>query len=368
VLRLAGFAHDRGACTTLRIRQPIERIKELGLAETEIVERKDDHTEDKVLGSNVVILGRAASEQTLFMVRKCQELGKKVVFDLDDNMYDVSVMSPHYQQLGTMPVNFENPDGSTGDVWIDGERGFDVKRNRKLRISFIRLMRQADYVTVTTPPLANVYRRFNDNVKVIPNALNYRIWDKPNTSYNGNEVRLLYTGAANHFEDWLFVHPVLKELQDKHKNLKIVLIGTDWKHSGVELDYSRVEVHRWIDYESYPYLLKSLACHIGIAPIRESDFNDCRSELKWVEHSSLMVASVCSRFGPYKRSVRDGETGILATEPKEWFQALSALITKKELRRKLSENAYKDVRKNFNLDFTVDTWMDVFRETTQKGV
>lgn len=361
-MQIAGFAQERGACTQLRIRHPLERINELKLATSHIITVSDANTEPTLKKSDVVLLGRAASDHVLQIIKRLQMFGKRVVFDLDDNMFDVSVMSPHYQNLGAMQVDFENPDGTKGEVWTDGKAGFDAKRNRQIRMSFTRLIRQADCITVTTEPLRKTYSRYNDNVTIIPNAINFRVWDKLNIGWLGKEVRLLYTGAANHFEDWLFVHPVLEELQKKYKNLTIVLIGTDWTSAPNNLDYSRVEVHRWVDFEAYPYLLKSLGCHIGIAPISKTDFNDCRSELKWVEYSALKMATVATPWGPYKRSVKDGVTGLLADEREDWVAALSTLIEDKALRNELAVNAYKECKKNFNLDFAVDLWMKAFQE------
>ena len=161
-MKIAGFTQERGACTTLRIKHQLERISALKLAETTCILRPDQFTEPTIKDSDIVILGRAASDHVLGIVQRMQGLCKKVVFDLDDNMLDVSVISPHYANLGVMPVQFENPDGTKGFLWADGNQGFDAKRNRKIRKSFIDLIRTADAVTVTNEPLAKVYRRFNE--------------------------------------------------------------------------------------------------------------------------------------------------------------------------------------------------------------
>jgi glycosyltransferase involved in cell wall biosynthesis len=337
-------------------------INKYRLAEAHIIGRADPETENVIRKSDVVLLGRAAGEHTFGIVKRIQGWGKKVVFDLDDNMFDVSVISPHYTNLGVMPVNVENEDGTFDDLYKDGDAGFDVKRNRSIRKSFLKLIRAADCVTVTTTPLEKIYRKYNDRVRVIPNAIDFRRWDKVNTSHNSGKVRILYTGAANHREDWMYVYPVLEDLQKKYKDVTIVLMGTDWRDVTKSLDYSRVEVHPWVDFEAYPHLMKSLCCNIGLAPISKTDFNDCRSELKWVEYSSQKMATVASPWGPYKRSIKDGETGLLADEREDWFKALSKLIEDSTLRERVGNQAYKECRKKFNLDFTVDKWVGVFQE------
>ncbi len=361
-MQIAGFAQERGACTVLRIAQPLNKIKSLNLAGTYLIGLADPNTEKAVQESDVVVMGRAASEMVLGLVRKMQSWGKKIVFDLDDNMFDVSVMSPHYAQLGSMPVDATQPDGTKAPVWKDGTFGFDVKRNRGLRKSFINLVRAADCVTVTTPPLAKIYKRFNDNVRVVPNSIDFAVWEKPPVRWDKDEIRLLYTGAANHQEDWLFVAPVLRKLQEKYPQLTIVLIGTDWKQVGPILDYSRVEVAPWVDFEAYPYVMKNLCCDIGIAPVSKTSFNDCRSSLKWVEYSALKMATVATNYGPYARDCEDGTTALLVREKNEWFDALCKLIENETLRKEIANNAFKKCRKDFNLDYMVDTWMTVFND------
>jgi len=211
-----------------------------------------------------------------------------------------------------------------------------------------------------------VYGRFNDNVFITPNAIDFREWGGAIVKHPGKNVRVLYTGAANHQEDFLWVRKPLEELQQKHDNVTIVFVGTDWKHMGNDLDYNRVEVHAWVDIDAYPYLMKSLACHIGIAPISESSFNDCRSELKWMEYSALKMATVATNYGPYKRSMVDGKTGLLVMEQDEWLDALSTLVEKPRLRNMLGRNAYREVWRKHNLDFVVETWMSVFKTITKE--
>jgi glycosyltransferase involved in cell wall biosynthesis len=346
----------------LRIKYPLSKIRDFQLADVDLIYRADHETENTVRNSDVIVLGRAAGEVTLGAIKRAKMMGKKVVFDLDDNMFDVSVISPHYKRLGIMPVNVETSPGTFMDLYKDGEDGFDVKANRSIRKSFLNIIRTVDCITTTTTPLEKVYRRYHDRVRVIPNAIDFRLWDKPDISHDGDEVRIMYTGAANHREDWMFVYPVLNDLLEKYPKVKVVLMGTDWRDCTRSLDYSRVEVHPWVDFEAYPHLVKSLCCHIGLAPISKTDFNDCRSELKWVEYSSQKMATVASPWGPYKRSMKDGVTGLLADEPKDWFQALSTLIEDSTLRERIGTQAYKECRKKFNLDFTVDKWVGVFQE------
>ena len=356
---VVGMANDPGACTHIRIKQPLRKIKALNLAEVDLIEGPDEATPDRCKKADVVVMGRAFSEGVIRIIKQIQEWGSRVVFDLDDNFFDISPYSPHYKQLGIMPIDMNHPDGRSLNMWKDGDNGFSVKNNRKIRKDFIDVIRIVDCITVTTEPLRKEYARFNDDVRIVPNAIDFDIWEKPPIRYDREGVRLLYTGAANHQEDFMFIKDVLKDLQDKYKQLTIVFVGTDWKMLKNELDYSRIEVHPWVPIDAYPYLLKSLCCDIGIAPISKTKFNDCRSALKWKEYSALKMATVATDHGPYKRAIINGN-GLLADSKDNWMASLSKLMEDKELREKMALNAYKEVKKNYNLDFIADSWMEVF--------
>ena len=48
---------------------------------------------------------------------------------------------------------------------------------------------------------------------------------------------------------------------------------------------------------------------------------------------------VASRVAPYERSLKHGETGFFARNPKDWLKHLSNLIENPELRVRLATNA-----------------------------
>jgi len=359
VLKITGFTQDRGACTRLRIWQPLKKIGRLGLADVATVECGDD-PEERLKETDIVVFGRAAGDNVNRIVKKFKEWKVKIVFDLDDNFFEISPFSPHYQSLGVMPVNRENPDGSVDEIYVDGKRGFDVKKGRKIRGDMIDVIRAADMVTVSTEPLRKEYKRFNDNVVVVPNCLDFTIWDREPIERTDDRIRILYTGASNHVDDFLMVRDALREIQKKYEKVWYTFVGTNWDIFGGGIDYSRAEIYEWLDYAAYPYWLKSICADIGIAPVTETKFNDCRSELKWMEYSALGVPTIASNWGSYSRGIKDGETGLLVKNPDDWEQAISRLVEDATLRKKLSTNAYKEVRKIHNLDFVVDKWMDVF--------
>lgn len=340
--------------------QPLSKMKKLGLAEVDFITKGDDTAEEKVDKADIFYMGRTADPKAIHLIERLKGQGKRIVYDLDDSMFNVSPFSPHYNMLGIMPVDFE-AGGRLLKAWKDGENGFNVAWNRKIRAAFIDILRAVDTITVTNEPLRELYARYNDDVRVVPNSIDFAVWKKPPVTYaNGGNVRVVYAAGSNHQEDWMFIRSVLKRLQVEIPNWTLLLQGVSWEWNWGDLDRSRIEVHPWVDFEAYHYACMLLGADIGIAPIAEIDFNICRSSIKWCEYSALKVATVATDFGPYRRDCVNGSDALLVHGKDGWYDGLRSLIVDDAKRKTLARNAYERVKRDFNLDFVVDRWAEVF--------
>lgn len=360
-MKIAAFVQDRGACTNYRIAQPVYKIQSLGLADVYVIGNGDGNAQKEVLSSDIVFLGRAADEKALGLVRELKSFGKKVVFDLDDTMFDVSPFSPHYRHLGMMPVDFNDGKGKKIKGWQDGKDGFDVRWNRYVRKSFIGILREADCITVSTQPLKDVYGRFNDNVRIVRNSIDLKAWPKLEAERKDKQASVIYPAGSNHQEDWMFIRGVLEKVQGRVDGWNLILMGVDWAGQWGKLDPSRVQYVPWVDFEAYPWMM-TLACPtVGIAPISEIAFNEGRSSIKWAEYAMAGAVTVATDFGPYRRDCENGKDAVLVKSREEWADALERMLRNPEERQRIVQNARAKVKSRFNLDFVVDEWMNVFK-------
>ncbi|MBU0762801.1 MAG: glycosyltransferase, partial [Candidatus Altiarchaeota archaeon] len=108
-------------------------------------------------------------------------------------------------------------------------------------------------------------------------------------------------------------------------------------------------LRKWYPIDEYPQRVKDLNIDIALAPLRDSDFNRAKSNLRWLEYSALKIPTVASNVEPF-RCIEDQKTGLLVTEPGEWENAISELIEDQSKRKMIGENAYHEVKKNFNVE------------------
>ena len=83
---------------------------------------------------------------------------------------------------------------------------------------------------------------------------------------------------------------------------------------------------------------------INLAPLEVGNlFCEAKSELKFFEAALVDVPTIASPTGPLRRAIRQGETGLLATTPSDWFDTLTSLVDDFGLRNRIAAAALREV-------------------------
>ncbi|MEK7578247.1 MAG: hypothetical protein AAB456_00815, partial [Patescibacteria group bacterium] len=176
-----------------------------------------------------------------------------------------------------------------------------------------------------------------------------------------DKVRIIYQGGWSHYKDWQIIKRPLKKIMEKHKNVILIIMGQTYEGILKEFPQDRIERVDWVDVEAYPFLFRSLNGDIGLCPLEKSEFNLCKSELKWQEYGALEIPAVCSNFGPYQIAVDHESTGFLADNEDEWFEYLNALILGKNLRAEIGKQARCRIENYYDLHRSQGLYVDAFR-------
>jgi glycosyltransferase involved in cell wall biosynthesis len=376
---LAPTGVDNGGCGLYRIQQPFSKMNKLGLHDCIAMERGD--TPD-IIGPNVkeadVIVIRPRAEVFAFQLRKWEKdeklnkeykLDKKVyVFDHDDNTFEVSPLNPHYGNIGVKNVDIidheglHGPKGKTHTLWKDGVNNFDIKKNQVHMDNLEKILREADLVTTTTPFIADYFKKFNKNVKVLPNCINFADW-KPLKLVKDKWIRICFQGGSSHFADWETCKEPLKEIFKKYPNVKLVTAGSYYQGNIKDFPKDRIEHSGWVTAEAHAYRMAGLNIDIALIPLEDNLFNRCKSEIKYSEFSSLKIPSVVANIPPYSLVCKDGDNALCYNNSRELVDKLSKLIESTELRKEIGENAYKWVKENRDAEKCAHLWADAYRET-----
>lgn len=374
-MRVSGFRTGEGACDYYRCWLPMEhaarngtvKYKELWAEKivADIILYNQSFKEK--MDTDIYLVQRLSALPFLRRIKEYISENKtkgKIVIDFDDNVFKVSPLSNHYADFGTENFTIQFPDGTSHEAWKDGVN-IDLKKNRERLDEIKKVVSGADMITVTTPILAEVFREYNDNIRILPNCVDLKEWKRLPLEKNEKEVRLYWGGGMSHWEDFLLLREPLKVIFKKYPNVKLVMLG--WMPDGLqEMFPGRVEYHHWTNVWAYPYKMASLNADIGLIPLVENDFNVCKSNIKWIEMSGLQIPTVVSYCSPYKEvealSDKDLAVFIDGNDPEGWIEGISTLIDNPDLRKNVGENARMVVEQHYDINAQYHAWTNAYSE------
>ena len=243
---------------------------------------------------SLVVMHRQTEEIQLKIVHTYQRVGKRVLHDIDDLLWEVPISNPY-------------------------RREFSNERRKNLD----SIMRAVDVLTVSTVPLAEeVYRRYRRTPHVVPNVLipsTYRA-PRPRT---GDKLRVGWAGTNTHAVDLERIHHVVRETKDT----------VQWVFMGYRPESLAAygELLGYAPTQQYMQRLADLNLDVALAPLEHSRFNECKSNLKLIEFGSLGLPVISSDVYPYRAN-----PGVLIKnsrrEWKEWIDAIKAYDADDSLR------------------------------------
>jgi glycosyltransferase involved in cell wall biosynthesis/SAM-dependent methyltransferase len=299
----------------------------------------------EIRATDALILWRAPWDQHVSLaVDTARQSGAKVLFDVDDLMID-----PELARL---------------DV-IDGIRtqGFTEEPVRQHYARTRSSMWAADLCLATTDELATRMRQAGMPTIVLPNGFDCSTLGASRLSARRREivkaedlfVRIGFAGGTHtHQRDFAVCAETIAEILRNHPECRLVAFRSA---NGAELidveEFSalrgledRIEWRDFVPLERLPYEIARF--DVNIVPLEVGNpYCEAKSELKFFEAALAGVPTIASSTGPYRRAIRHGETGFLASKPSDWRDALTRLVADPSLRRQVSAAAYRDAIWNF---------------------
>lgn len=273
--------------------------------------------------------------------------GKKIVLDLDDDLWHVQ--SDNFAYEGLQKIDAPHITSCIVDD-VDG-------------------------VIVTNRYLRNVvadksYKR-HDQISVIPNYIDLSLYNRTFPAQDRQQITLLHYGSTSHFEDLLnpaFVGGI-DRIFSEYPNVKIKMVGAfipqlkaKW---GLRYDHAfgHEDIYQWIDEKFPPFMEEA---DIMVVPLRDTVYNRCKSHIKALETASAKKPGVFSDVRPYADYIEHGKTGFLAKTSDDWYTHLKKLIDSVELRREIGENAYQRVLSEQAKDH-VEEYAEYFLRVLEKS-
>lgn len=153
----------------------------------------------------------------------------------------------------------------------------------------------ADIMIASTKPMADaLWHRYKKKARIMPNMIDPGVFRRPVRRSSREKMRIIWAGSATHQSDIALLEKTVKETSDRY----------EWHFVGwcpVSLR-DCVRFHSGVDMGQYYNKLASIKAHVGIAPLANTAFNKCKSNVKLLEYGALGMATVASAVYPYNKS------------------------------------------------------------------
>lgn len=219
-----------------------------------------------------------------------QEQGHKVLMEVDDNYL-------------VPPPTFPGAHRDWGTSLDRSEQDrYSMQAHR-------RIIRWVDGIIVATDELAERYAtRTQAPIYVCPNSADLDDWPMLSKviGQDGTTRNVGFAGSASHRYDVALIEDALDWASRSGAKLhKLGGVGTTWRFPH--------EAMPWTD-DLAQYRRNLQVLDVGLCPLKQSDWHDCKSDLKAIEYTLAGVLPIVSKSPPYK----------------DWFDVVPTCETRKD--------------------------------------
>ncbi|GIP31279.1 glycosyltransferase [Paenibacillus sp. J2TS4] len=310
------------------IHQPFSLLKDQGLCTFE-VRSKYDVSDKHVADSDIVIVQRSVEPNVYRYFEQARKLGKRTVYVIDD----------YYEAVP--------PTGKRGKYFADPGR----------RKAFADFLKNADIVKVDSSYFEKVLiEKYRSNVVYFPASVDFawiqQVKKKPKT---GSALVIGYEGTDKENDFAPVVPALLRILKEYGKAVRLEFYG--FVPEALKNHPSVTYVKPEADYRTFIRRLYQSNWDIGLAPLEENLFNNCKTNNKFREYAACEIPGIYSSSPAYKDWVDHGKTGMIVPHSEEgWYEGMKQLIENRQLRATIREQAELVARRHFTIDACAKEW------------
>jgi GT2 family glycosyltransferase/SAM-dependent methyltransferase len=311
--RLFCVAADQHGCGHYRIRQPFASMQREGMVDGVIAGVHLTPVAMERFQPTSLVMQRQINEHQIKLLESYRDFSNAFkVFELDDLIQQIPVKSMFH---GIMPK--------------------DIVKSLRRAVS------TADRFVVSTDALAEEFKGFHSDIRVVLNHLPVDWWSKLESQRRvGRKPRVGWGGGSSHRGDLELIADVVRDLADE----------VEWVFFGMCPDKLRPYVHEFhtgVPIEEYPRKLASLNLDLALAPLEENAFNECKSNLRLLEYGACGFPVICTDIVPYRN---DLPVTRVKNRYKEWMGAIRTHLDDLDATAKMGDALRDAVVKDWMLE------------------
>lgn len=317
----------------------LEYLKKLNLIDYRFVAAHLITTEN-LSWADIVIFLRSESELESYASDLCKKANKHLIYILDDDLLN----APDYL--------------SSSSYYLRK----DIQNNIR------HIMSNCDTFLTSSPVMLEKYgKQFKNAFQIHEPSLNVIDNKQPN-----NKVKIGFAGSIDRAQD---INEILQDCLTRIINKYQDKVDIEFMGAKPDIvdKYNLTYIPYKDSYEKYTETIKERNWDIGLAPMPDSEFHNCKYFNKYVEYASFGIAGIYSNVKPYTFGIKDNENGLLVNNDSDsWFYSLSRLIDDSVLRNTISKNCLNEAKTIYSLDTLANDYLEKisvgYQEKTREEV
>ena len=211
-------------------------------------------------------------------------------------------------------------------------------------------LRACHRLIVSTEPLADACRHLIDDIRLVPNTLDWSVWGALHSSRRrGHRPRIGWAGAQQHAGDLRFVRDLVEAT---HREVDWIFLGM----APNDIKPFVAEFHDYVpDFSEYPAKLASLDLDLAIAPLELHPFNEAKSNLRLLEYGALGWPVICTDILPYRTD--NPPVTRLPNDARKWIQVIRERVAEPDALAREGDALRAWVRQHYQLEQHLDIWL-----------
>jgi len=308
------------------------------------------------------------------------------------------------------------------DYWLPGPEhpAHSLVKQEKIDQHIKNNLKVAGHITTTTSVYADLIKKLNPNVYVLPNSINPDESQFKAETLPSDKLRFGWLGGSSHLKDLELLKGTVNKLSSMKDQFEMYICGFDLRGTVTEINPQTGEKKQrpikptetvWARYEEfftdnykmidedykkflmtfqeteYPnanfyhrvwtkpvtsYAKNYSRFDVSLAPIKDNTFNRAKSQLKVIEAGFYKKALIASDVGPYtidlKHALDNGKftngNALLVDKNRnhgDWAKYMKKLIQNPSWAEDLGERLYETVKDTYNLNTVTKTRAELYK-------
>lgn len=327
-----------------RVRQYIPSLRMKGIKVTEFYSRIEKYSAPSHRVQRFLRLFRCNTPTYWHFLRKMNGLSRAMCSHFYTMTWLERILVPYcltYELRLKHPLVFDVDDA----IWLDeGRDGAEV------------IARHADSIIVGNSYLADWFSQYNQNVRIIPTAVNTD-WYKPLTEQQHDEIfRIGWIGTSSNFKYLKLIEIPLKRFLIQFKNTKITIISDSYPDQ-LCVPHEKLEFIPWSATTDNQNMQRF---SIGIMPLSDDEWTRGKCSYKMLLYMASAKPVIVSPVGMNMEILNEAQCGIYAKTHDEWFEALQYLYHCDEMAIKMGRRGMNLVKSKYSVSFNSRMLAQVF--------